>query len=388
MKRKATFKGDVTRSAFIGTAGAGYKALSAVSANSAPRELTDEQLAKINTFARKPLAKEQVHYTPLLMAHNGIDRDNERFNEELLANFAQTLPGKGFFVQGHPGGYSGKGGPGEGLYFAARVEDITPDEFKALTGETLKLPEGITQGKALFADAYVLALDSNADTRAKIDAGIIRFASIGFKAPLFDITDERGNYIYGEYRSGGEAREGSLVWLGAQPGAGVIKSVQDDPTKQTEERHPMKTLLEKLNKALKKEFTEDNLGDGVILVIADKDMQIEKLKAAAAEGAAYRKHLTDDIVKHGMLIGEMPTDEAGQKAEVDFIATWPIDRVKALKDKYETAARQKFPDKFTVPTKDQTDRDQKGSEAEGKAPPKDGKKDLTVPANNELLQVK
>lgn len=241
MTTKAVFKGIVTRTARLnnldqadsGGEQSSLQKVFSIKGLSEGKELTDAQLAKINTYAIVPLKKEEVHYVQLLMAHNGIDRDVERFDEELLADFARTLPGKGFFVEGHPGGWSGHGGPGEGLHFDTRVVQMTPEEFMAKTNEAIKLPEGVSTVSALMSDAYILALDSNSDTRKKINAGIIRFSSIGFKAPFYSITDDNGNHIYGEYRPKGEALEGSLVWLGAQPGAGVMKGLKPPEAAQS-----------------------------------------------------------------------------------------------------------------------------------------------------------
>jgi hypothetical protein len=387
MKIKATFKGIVTRTAFApdekGEKGAANSKVLSVQAGGS-KELTDQQLAKINTYARKPLTKEQIHYVRLLMAHNGIDRDVERFAEDLLVNFANTLPGKGFFVQGHPSAYKGTGAPGEGLYFDAQTENMTPEEFKHLTSEDIELPDGITGVKVLFGDAYLLALDSNADTRAKIDAGIYRFASIGFKAPLYDITDERGNYIYGEYRPGGEAREGSLVWLGAQPGAGVMKSAKgspetaEQPNKEMEGRKQMiKALVDKINKTFKTTFTEENAGDNIVDLIQQKDTEIEALKPKAADGDAYRRDMLADIGKFGALIGELPKEDAAQKTEMDFIVTMPIDRVKTMRDKYEAKAREMFPAQFIIQTKSEEEKKQK----EDAAGPKDFSKDNPLDPN-------
>jgi hypothetical protein len=186
MTTKAVYKGIVTRTAILSNIAPDVDGQDAAAVQSAIRDpqsaisnakvfsvkglsegkdLTDAQLARINAYAIVPLKKEEVHYVQLLMAHNGIDRDVERFSEELLADFARTLPGKGFFVEGHPGGWSGHGGPGEGLHFDTRVVPMTPEEFKAKTGETIKLPEGVSMVSALMSDAYILALDSNSDTR-------------------------------------------------------------------------------------------------------------------------------------------------------------------------------------------------------------------------------
>ena len=392
---KAIFKGEVTRSARIsnieGKAAEQQQQQKVFSMKGlgSGKSLTAEQLAKINTYARKALTTEQVAYVPLLMAHNGIDRDVERFNEELLAEFAQKLPGKGFFVEGHPGGWSGSGGPGEGLHFDSRVQQMTPAEFKELTGEDIKLPEGTDTVHALMSDAYILALDSNKDTRAKIDAGIIRFSSIGFKAPFYSITDDNGNHIYGEYRPKGEALEGSLVWLGAQPGAGVMKGAKGAP--EPPEPEPtkgvhMKILAQRLSKELGKEFTAENLGDEIMLHIAEVNEKMKSLEASAKDGEAYRDVLVEDTIHYGAMVGEIPTIEAAQRKEADFIKTWPLQRIKFLKDKYERAARKMYPDRFTIQGKEEQDRQRSIIAAQRKQEQTGTRKDLSTPQHNELLR--
>lgn len=315
--------------------------------------LTQEQLAQINKYAMVPLTPEQVYVRKYLVANNALDRDNERFSDEVLGDFAGSLPGKGFFVEGHPGGYSGSGGPGKGLFFNAFVEDMGVEQFNALTGETPELPPGVSTVKALWGEAYILRLDSNKDTLANIDGGIYRFVSIGFQAPLFEVTGERGNYIYGEYRSKGEAREASLVWLGAQVGAVAMKSAKNN--KEEEAIKTMK-LHEQLTKTLNRPFTEDNLAEEIKAVVDGKDAEITGLKAAAADGAAYRKSLVDDTIRFGVLVDEVPTDEAGQKAEEEFLKGLPIDRLKGMKDKFEKRAKETHPDRFIFEGKTEADR--------------------------------
>lgn len=79
-----------------------------------------EQMQAINAFALKELKPEDVYVRSVYLAHNAIDRDREVFDDDLLNDFAATLPGKGFFVK-HPQGWDGESGPGEGLWFEARV---------------------------------------------------------------------------------------------------------------------------------------------------------------------------------------------------------------------------------------------------------------------------
>lgn len=354
-----------------------------------PTAIKNEQLTAINRLALEPLTAEAVHVRKYLMAHNGIDRDVERFTEGLLDDYARTLPGKGFFVEGHPSSWSGTGGPGKGRFFAAYTEEMTPEAFKELTGEEIVLPGGITMAKVLWGEAYLLRLESNKDTIANIDGGIYSFTSIGYKAPYFAVTDDRGNFEYGEYRPRGEALEGSLVWLGAQPGATAHKAFEPEPPENKHQedhnkggKEPMKDFLAALGKAFGKVFTEEKAFEEVKALVDEKDARIKALEPQAADGAAYRKSLIDDAIRFGALLGEVGTDAEAQKKESDFMAGWPIDRLKAQRDRYEKQAREKFPTDPAFKGKDETDRQ---NAARKEATKTTGRKDYTDPAHNELF---
>lgn len=181
-------------------------------------DVTPELLAKINKFSLRELTAEEVFARKYLMAHNAVDRDNERFPEKLLDDFARTLPGKSL-LDGH-----NRASLPIGLFFDANTEDLTPQQFTTLTGEQARLPEGINKVKILWGWVYMLKADFNESMTANIDAGIYRHASIGFKASdILPIKGEYDNILFWEYVPPGEALEGSIVWLGAQPGATAQK---------------------------------------------------------------------------------------------------------------------------------------------------------------------
>jgi len=349
--------------------------------------VSDEQLVKINQYTLKDVSADDVYVRSFLIAHNFLDRDNERFNEELLDDFAKTLHGKGFFVEGHPSSWSGKGGPGEGLFFDVSTENMSPEEFKSLTGEEPNLPEGIETVKVLSGWAYVLKLESNSDTLKKIDAGIYRYISVGFNAPRTIVIDAKGNEMYGEYQVHGEALEASLCWLGAQPGASAMKACTNCKNKNHKKEEGEKMdidILKLLGEKLGKELTEDNAIKMVTDLLAEKDQTIKELKAHAADGKAYRTHLVDEVIRFGTMIDDVTSEPDKQKEYFDFITTWPIEQLKMQKDKYEVSARKQFPDTFTFEPKDENSRIEQEEKAKAKKPSK-GKKDYTNPCNNELI---
>lgn len=153
-----------------------------------------------------------------ILAHARVDRDFERFSEGLLRDFARTLPGKPLLV-GH-----NRGGLPEGIWTKAEVLGV---------GDAAELV-------ATFAVPVIPGDATNEALRARINAGVAKCVSIGFEAErrVCDVcgdTEWRCNHWPGTvmqdgtratatWMAPGEAVEGSVVWLGAQPGAELLKS--------------------------------------------------------------------------------------------------------------------------------------------------------------------
>jgi hypothetical protein len=184
-----------------------------------------DQLARIHTYTLAEIPADQLYVRTFALAHNAIDRDDEAFDAPLLADFARTLPGKGLFIK-HPSGWDGDSGPGKGRWFEAEVQRMSLDEARTLLrAPTLQWPPGVTTAEILMAGAYLVRTESNRDLLTEIDAGIVSDVSIGFNATRAgNIVDAAGRELTARrLTSPGEALEGSLVWLGAQPGARAIK---------------------------------------------------------------------------------------------------------------------------------------------------------------------
>jgi len=347
-------------------------------------EVSPEMLEKINRFALTPLTAEAVYVRKLLLAHNCIDRDNERFPDEMLDQFAATIVGKSLLV-GH-----NRKETGTGLFFDASTEAMTPEQFTTLTSEKCRLPEGMTGVKVLWTWFYTLKTASSEEWLKWIDGGITRHCSIGFAAAGLNPIrkDPAGPALYWEYTTPGEALEGSLVWLGAQHGATAQKAAKANH--QDKGDREMKKLLALLGGILGKSFaddtTEEQAVEAVKGAIAAKETEVRaELKTAVEDGKAFRKALVDDAVKFGALIDEVPTDADAQKKEADFLTGLPIDRLKMIRDKYETRAREKFPTHAVFAGKDQGDREKRGEQGKEKTKTATGKKDFTDPAHNELF---
>ena len=340
-------------------------------------EITPEMLEKINRFAPKTQKAEDLYVRKFLLAHDTIDRDRERFPESMLTDFVNTLPGKSFLFA-----HDGRNYLPIGLWFDAVTESITPEKFKELTGEDVRFPPGQTMVKVLFAWNYMLKSEENKSMIDNIDAGIYRHVSIRFNASDLNPIKEDGLTLYYEYFGPGEAEEGSLVWLGGQNGATSQKAAKDKELpisdlngdvhikQQNQEELMLKGLKSALSldddasesvvaKKVREIVARNKTLEPIIALIGD-DATIESvktLKDQAVDGAGYRKSLIDDALRFGSLIGEVESDGEKQKKEAEFLGTWPIDRLKSHRDKFEAAARKEFPQEFTLKSKDQDDKD-------------------------------
>lgn len=290
------------------------------------------QLEQINDFTLADIPAEQLYTRTFALAHNFIDRDNECFDEGLLSDFVKSLPGKGVFIK-HPNSWQGDGGPAMGKWYAARLQTMAPDEARTYLKEpNLQLPPDRSAAVLLMADAYFVRTSDNESLLSKIDAGIAGDVSIGFCADHRSaLTDSEGRELQALRLSGpGEAYEGSLVWLGAQPGARAVKSNKSTNIQSEDGTMEIKELQAKLDASTalvtalesQKAFCDALAGclgnDNAAL--ADDAV---KLAALALAGKAHRDQMIDDLIvadRHKGLIGDKPEDSASAKAAYEAIA--------------------------------------------------------------------
>ena len=348
----------------------GIKSCVLKAAASAGAEITPEMLAKINAFALVPLAVEDIYARKFLFCHSAIDRDNERFPEPLLDDFVNTFPGKSFLFAHDRDEYLPLG-----LFFDASAEVMSPDQFKALTGEEPLLPESTTQVKVVWAWAYMLR-EHRKEIIDNIDAGVYRHVSIGFAAA--DIRpvkkDINGPTLYWEYVGPGETREGSLVWLGAQPGATAQKGMKDQPN-QTMEEKSMKTIIALLfglgMKSITDTATEEQVAAGIKSLIEEKDAKIKALETDADLGKAYREKTVCAYVAAKQKLGEVAdTEEARESlksAASRFDFSFIVDEVKHL----EKRVAEKFPATSQLDGDSRQDKSADGGNSENPLIPKD-----------------
>lgn len=210
------------------------------------------QLGVINKFTLKEVTADEVYVRTALLAHSGIDRDKDAFDQEILNDFANTLPGKGLFNK-HPLGWDGDTGYGIGRWFEAKVLVVSQDEARELLKEpTLMFP---AEGDAYILEAsyYLPRSEKNNDLIVDIDTGVASDVSIGFSASKRTaiMQDDSGNALAWAISGPGEANEGSLVWLGAQPGARTVKSASTHNDQNLKTVEDETVTLDELKAALK-----------------------------------------------------------------------------------------------------------------------------------------
>jgi hypothetical protein len=336
---------------------------------------TAAQLAKINSFALRELTADEVYVRKFLICHSAIDRDNERFPEALLQQFAATFPGKSFIAV-----HNRQSLP-LGLFFEATTETIPAARFKELTGEDPRLPEGETTVTVVWAWAYML-IKHREEIIDNLEAGVYRHVSIGFSAA--DCRPVRkevnGPALYYEYVSPGETRECSLVYLGAQPGATTQKH-PNDTEKHHKEEPPMKTIIALLigcgMKHLTDSATEDQIAAGIKTLLDEKDAKItaletEKtaLKASADLGQQYRDKTIDNYVALKHKLGEIGDEETAHAALKTTAAGLPFAFIENEVKSLEKRVAEKFP---TTAQLDGDERRDKSDTGDNPLVPKDPK---------------
>ncbi|WP_310235430.1 hypothetical protein [Luteimonas terrae] len=310
-------------------------------------------MTAIAQYTLAEIPAEKLYVRTFALAHNGIDRDNECFDEALLADFARTLPGKGLFIK-HPTGWDGDSGPGKGRWFGAKLERMSLDEARALLREPgLKFPPGVETGVVLMADAYLVRTTGNADLLDEIDAGVVGDVSIGFTYKDSErVVDVNGIELnIWRLTSPGEASEGSLVWLGAQPGARAIKHANrtEDRTMPTEEQYQAeksaRTTAETKATALQAELDQAKPSHDIVLglrkALGDNAALIDKpddLAASVKAAAVYRDELIDTIVKQERQLGLCDDDDESVAAAKAIYAGDPLTRLQGRAKRLEAQA--------------------------------------------------
>ena len=345
------------------------------------------QLTAINRYTLDEVAAEDVYVRTAYLAHNGIDRDGDVFDVSLLGDFARTLPGKGLFIS-HPGGWDGDKGPGVGRWFDARVVPMSTDQARSALGQPdLQWPPGEEQAQLLEASFYLPRISKNEDLATEINTGVASDVSIGFRASSrSDIQDANGNVIAQRLHGPGEAFEGSLVWLGAQPGARVHKSANIFEESEEKKMDQVKELQSKLDKETERANSAEERAKAAengaattkaladALGVKEDAIDIKAIAEAMSDAKAVRSDLVERYIAAKRLHGVIGDDETQVNEAKEFAAGMTLGLLRR-----ETEAAEK-----TAPKGGQLN----GSDPNA-GPDKHGKpdeqKDMTNPLDNPAM---
>ena len=227
-----------------------------------------DELALINSLARRELGADEVYTFALRLCDNDIDRDFERFDDGTLDELAPMFVGvSGVFDHQ----WSAK----EQTARIYRTEVVGGDGTLTEDGRPCRFLKGW---------AYMMRTDENAALIAEIDGGIKREVSVGCAVEkvicsvcggeLEDCPHEKGEKYDGQVCCGVltgaiDAYEWSFVAVPAQRKAGVIKSAG----KRLEDEA---RLGRKYLKSLRRELVR-------LAGIAEPDMEHRLLEKAAAK---------------------------------------------------------------------------------------------------------
>lgn len=180
-------------------------------------DVAAEDLTLINAQALRPLTAEEVYVFRLAACDDQVDRDNERFPRETLENFAALFVGRPVLRD-----HRWSADTQTARIYAAGVEDTE-------------------QGCRLVLRCYMPRLETNKDTIAAIESGILRECSVGVavEGAVCSICGKNqreslcrhipgreygGKRCHMDLVGAKDAYEASMVAVPSQPLAGVVKS--------------------------------------------------------------------------------------------------------------------------------------------------------------------
>lgn len=194
---------------------------------------TDDDLALINEYALEPLSAEQVYVRRMNLCNDQWDRAFERFSPGVLANLGKSLPGRAVLV-----GHNYDSAPVARFYRSEVVRDAE------------------TGWRWLQAYWYTPRTQATEELRSLVDSGVWSYVSVGFywdwlqcdlcgenylggvcphlagelypasEAMSDDVMAADDGMVYGTvtYRGKADAVEGSIVYLGCQYDAAIVKA--------------------------------------------------------------------------------------------------------------------------------------------------------------------
>ncbi len=297
--------------------------------------LTDDRLAAIRRLALEDLRPEDLYVRWAVVCNDQLDRDHERFSPDVLQGFARTLPGKALLV-----GHQHQSAP-EGRFFEAWLEQA---------GDATNLLAGF----------YIVKTQQNEHLRRQIDGGVYKYVSVGFTCEdlLCDLCGKSirgpecphipgrsydGKTCTATWHGSAEAAEGSIVYLGSQRGAEIVKAAGARPTTDDPPGGEGRDALTRLKVKVAElegllELTERTL--------EQKERHIDTLEEQAQEGCILRQDLVGEIERLAGLVGE----EEGTKALLDQCPDLPLHHLKSLRTRLDQKWDTLCPPRVAVAT--------------------------------------
>ena len=273
--------------------------------------VTDEELARINTFAKTALKADEVYAFAVKLCDNEVDRDFERFPRKTLEELAELFVGKsGIFDHN----WSAQAQTAR-IYRTELVEE----ERMTTAGDRYCYVKGY---------AYMLRNEKNEALIEEIEGGIKKEVSVGcsIKKSICSVCGreialcehERGQrygdtLCYAELVDAADAYEWSFVAVPAQRQAGVIKRFGQG------ENGTLRELI-------KRHGTQAQA------------REIEQLEHLSALGKSYLRELRREVVRL-MLTAEESLDGALVQTMADKLDE---PELRELKKVYEAKAAKKL----------------------------------------------
>lgn len=346
-----------------------YKLLHDIKTKTA-KQINEDEWQKIQSMMTNPenIKKDDIIVYHPELAHNFVDRDNERFSKGVLEAFVRTMPGKSVLL-GHNWGASEEK-DFVGRVFDAFLKEVSIDEMlkrvenhpnQNLEEHLRFIAERDGSINLLVTPFYILK--DNKKLIRKIDAGIIKDISIGFRASDRIGVDEGEESSFDEYIDKGDSEgyELSFVFLGSQYGAQnrktASKKKKDDNNDLSQKQgDSMKVELKSID--FSRTVTDENAGEAwtdidekftseieqrdetiksqkTLIDALGEDVtleQVEQLKKDAASGAEYRKALIDSIVKSELALGILAEDEQAVADEKELLDNLETEKLRKKDD--------------------------------------------------------
>lgn len=275
-------------------------------------EVTTEELAKINLYARKTLSADEVYVFPVILCDTEIDRDNDKFTKKALEELAALYLGKTVICD-----HDAKNGNQR-----ARIFDT----------EVIRAPEATTaDGEELYrlkGKAYMLRTESAKEVIDNIEAGIYKEVSVNCRVDKITCSicgedyfgkncahlkgcEYDGKTCFAYLDGASDAYELSFVAVPAQLGAGVVKWYDGEKSPEnTKKGYDKMNCYEEAKKSLAAlgidlDSIAKSKGEmpsvGVILdEVSKKFREIETEKAfvssEAVKSAAGREMTSDEVI--------------------------------------------------------------------------------------------